>query len=97
MPKLNVTKQHSVPLDEAKTRIKALVEDFRNEYSSVVKSVTWSPDGTSAVADGKGFDGAFKVDASHVRVDVDLSFVLTPIKGKVEATLKRKLDEAFGA
>ncbi|GMV39369.1 MAG: hypothetical protein AMXMBFR64_10850 [Myxococcales bacterium] len=96
MPKVNVKKRHAVPLDDAKVRVKALVDDFVKEYSSVVKSVTWSPDGTSASAKGTGFEGAFRVDGSQVTVDVDLSFLLSPIKGKVEATLHKRLDDSFG-
>ena len=96
MPKVNVTKTHSAPLDDAKAKIKVLVEDFAREYSSVVKSVTWGADGTSARAQGRGFEGEFRIDGSKVEVLVDLSFVLSPIKGKVESTLHRKLDEAFG-
>lgn len=96
MPKVNVTKRHSLPMDDAKVRVKTLVDEFVQEYSSVVKSVSWSPDGQSANAKGTGFEGSFKVDGSQVSVLVDLSFVLTPIKGKVETTLQRKLDAAFG-
>lgn len=96
MPKVSVNKRHALPLDDAKVRVKQLVDDFVQEYSSVVKSVTWAPDGCSASAKGTGFEGSFRVDASQVAVAVDLSFVLSPIKGKVETTLQRKLEAAFG-
>lgn len=96
MPKFNVKKAHSVPLADAKVRVKALVDDFVKEFATVVKSVTWAPDGTSASTKGTGFEGAFRVDATTVNVDVDLSFVLTPIKGKVESTLRKRLDDSVG-
>jgi hypothetical protein len=95
MPKVNVTKSHSVPLDDAKARTRALVERFKEKNAAIIDEVTWSPDGTVGTAKGSMFKGTFKVTASQVVCDIDLSFMATPFKGKVEETLKRKLDELF--
>lgn len=95
MPKLSFTKRHSVGLDEAKARTKSLVEKFTQQHGKIVNKVSWSSDGSAADAKGKGFKGTFRVDGSQVRVDVDLSFVAIPFKGRVEEGIQRELDEAF--
>ena len=95
MPKLNFSKRHSVGLDEAKTRTRQMVETFTSKHAKIVDKVSWSGDGTTANAKGKGFKGSFRVEDGQVRVDVDLSFVALPFKGRVEEGIQRALDEAF--
>jgi len=95
MPKINIVKNHSVSLDEATTRVKKLVEEFATDFSRIVSNVTWSSDGRSADAKGKGFKGRFAVDERQVRVDVDLSMFATPFKARVETGVSGKLDAAF--
>jgi len=95
MPKVNVTKNHAVPLDDAKVRTRGLVEKFQAKNPALIDEVTWSPDGCTGTAKGSMFKGTFKVTATQVVCDIDLSFMASPFKGKVEETLKKKLDELF--
>ncbi len=95
MPKVNVTKSHSVPLDDAKARTHGLLEKFQAKNAGLIDEVTWSPDGCTGTAKGSMFKGTFKVTASQIVCDIDLSFMASPFKGKVEEGLKKKLDELF--
>jgi hypothetical protein len=95
MPKINVTKSHQAPLDDAKARTRGLVEKFQAKNPALIDEVSWNADGTVGTAKGSMFKGTFKVTASQVVCDIDLSFMATPFKGKVEETLKKKLDELF--
>ena len=97
MPRLKITRTHNTTLAEASNRVAGLVEGFRSRFHKHIKEETWSDDKTSARCRGRGFDATFSVSESQVQVDVDLSFVLTPIKGKVESTIEQKLLEAFPA
>lgn len=49
----------------------------------------------SGTIKGTGFDAVVKVElaanTASVSIDVDLAFLLTPFKGKVEEILKRKI------
>lgn len=95
MPKVNVTKSHSVPLDDAKARTRSLLEQFQAKNAGIINEVSWNADGTVGTAKGPMFTGVFKVTASQVTCDIDLSFMASPFKGKVESGLKKKLDELF--
>lgn len=96
MPTIEIKRQHGVELAEAKVRIRGLVEEFLGEYPALVSGVDWAPDGSSAAATGKGFSARFDVDAKSLRAAIDLSMLLRPMKGRVEASLVRRLDKAFG-
>ncbi len=96
MPKLTFKRNHSLSLDEAKIKVNALVDDFKSEYGRLLNSVKWAPDGLSASADGKGFTGRFAVDTRTVLVEIDLSFLATPLKPKIEQRVDARLDDTFG-
>ncbi|MFT5429560.1 MAG: putative polyhydroxyalkanoate system protein [Myxococcota bacterium] len=95
MPKIKITKKHSVPMDQAEARVKKIVEDFTANFARIVKRVDWADDGRSATAKGKGFTGQFGVSESEVSVDIDLSFMATPFKSRVETEITQTLNSAF--
>lgn len=97
MPKIAITRVHGTTRDEARTRVRGIVDEVQQRYGKYVDKFEWTPDGNSANAKGKGFTLSFLVGERDVRVDGDLSFLLSPIKGKIETTIEGKLDAAFGA
>jgi putative polyhydroxyalkanoate system protein len=44
----------------------------------------------------KGASGTVNVDASTVHVQIDLPFLLRPIKGTIESKVNKKLDDLLG-
>lgn len=95
VPKLNFSRPHALSPAEAKTKVEALVEDFKSQYSHLLNKVTWASDGMSATAEGRGFTSKFKVDTRTVTVEIDLSLLATPLKGKIETRVNDRLDAAF--
>ena len=95
VPKLKIVKAHSVSLEEAAKRIKVLVADVAGDYPKLINTVTWSDDGLAANAKGTGFHGEFQVDERQISVNINLSFIATPFKGRVETGVTKKLAAAF--
>ena len=92
MPKLEITQSHNVTADEAKKRIDELNSKLGSEYGLTSK---WhSP--TEAKVERTGATGNIKIEASRVVVNLDLSFALTPVKGKIENKIKDELKKLFG-
>ena len=96
MPKIAITRVHGVTKDAAREKVRGIVDEVQQRYGKYVDKVEWTPDGCSAKAKGTGFTLSFVVGDRDVRIDGDLSFLLTPIKGKMESTVETKLDAAFG-
>jgi hypothetical protein len=95
MATIDISWRHGTTLDEARDKTRDLVEAVRIERPNLVRDVRW--DGDGARATGKGFDGRFRVSATHVTIAVDLALLARPFKSKVEHTLRDRLTAAFGA
>lgn len=96
MAKILIKRLHGVSLDEAKKKAVQLIDDFMEEHPKLVKDVTWGSDGLSAKANGRGFTGDFRVDAEYLHADIDLNFLVSPMKARIEASFERRLNRAFG-
>jgi hypothetical protein len=96
MAKLNFNRRHGLTIDDAKTKITGLVDDFKADYAKFLDGVAWAPDGRSAKAKGTGFVANFSVDASQVSIDIDLSLPASLIKSKIETRVGERLDRVFG-
>ena len=96
MPKLDAKRSHSLPLDEAKSKVLDIVEDVKKQYGQLVGSVEWNDEKTAAKVVGKMFKGNFEVTANEVKIHLDLSFMAKPFMGKIESRINSKLDEHFG-
>lgn len=96
MPKVNVSHKTSIPSDKAFEKIKAFFEtdtDLRKIDPEI--KVTFTDASKTGKATASQFSAQFDVkpagDGSTVNVTVDLPFLLTPFKGKVQETLEKKL------
>ena len=70
---------------------------FQEEKASKVHSFRVQSDGTLREAPGspvqpKGASGVVRVEASTVQVEIDLPFLLRPMKGMVESKVNEKLE-----
>jgi len=73
------------------------MDTFQAEKPHLVKTVTWSADGLQGEAKGKGFNGSFQVTATHIVVEINLSWIALPFKAKAESRLREQFVEEFGA
>jgi putative polyhydroxyalkanoate system protein len=87
MPKLNIEQPHALPLDEVKKRLEALADRLGAKYGI---SASWvSP--TEAQVKRTGVSGKITCSDSRVTVFLDLAFVLSPLKDKVENRVRQEL------
>ncbi len=100
MPKVTVNSK------SAKTQAEAfeVVKDFISNDPDLKKldpsyKVDFNESNHSGQAKGKQFSAQLRVsgdgDGSSVEIVVDLPFMLSPFKGKIQSSLKEKLDNAL--
>ena len=86
---------HSVDLDSAKKNAKELIDKFLQSNAKLIKSSSLAPDGLSGEFKGKGFEGKWFVDEKKVGIQISLSLLLKPMKGKILSELQTKLKRRF--
>lgn len=87
---------HGTGAEDAARRTSELLKALAAEKPHLFKSVKWSPDGRHATMTGKGFEATFIVDEANVNVEIRLGLLARPFKGKVESSLRRRLEAEFG-
>jgi len=91
MPKLNIEQTHSLPLDEVKRRLQTLADRLSAKYGI---DAAWTS-ATEASVKRTGVAGKITCSDSKVTVFLDLSFVLAPLKEKVENRVRRELESCL--
>ncbi len=86
---------HSVDIETAKKNAGELIDGFVQSNAKLIKSSNIAPDGLSGQFKGKGFEGKWSVDEQNVRINMSLSFMLKPLKGKILSELQSKLKRRF--
>ncbi|RJO67368.1 MAG: hypothetical protein C4523_09575 [Myxococcales bacterium] len=96
MPKIRVAQTHALAREELVKRVGSFLDRLRDEKLKAADfEYKWNDAQTAAAITGKGFSGDVKVGDGEVAVALDLSLMLTPIKGKVEESLKRGLEKVL--
>ena len=95
MPKLQISKSHQLSLEEAKVRVRKLVEDAFGQYQRHINTIDWASDGCSARVKGSLFKGTFQVTASAVDVNLDFSFLASPFMGKIRTRIEERVNNGF--
>lgn len=96
MADISVRREHGMSREEAKSKVEDIVDDVRDEFSSLVNDINWNDDRTRADVKGKGFSGQFEVNDSDVAIDIKLKLFAKPFKGKVEDRINSRMDDYFG-
>ncbi|MBL9104474.1 MAG: polyhydroxyalkanoic acid system family protein [Myxococcales bacterium] len=89
MPKFTITRNHSLPAATIKERIDQLGERLKNKFQA---KVAWNGDKELGVK-GTGVDAKVTISDNKVDVFVDLSMMLTPMKGKIEGAINEEIDK----
>lgn len=95
MATIEIRHPHKTNTTDACVRTRRMLDAFAEEKRDLVKSIEWVDD-ARAVARGRGFEGKFSVTETEVVVDIDLSVLTRPFKGKVESRLLQRLVAEFG-
>jgi putative polyhydroxyalkanoate system protein len=87
MAKLNIEQAHSLPVEEVKKRLQTLADRLSEKYGINAK---WTSEREAEVK-RTGVTGKISCTDSKVTVFLDLSFVLSPLKDKIENRVKNEL------
>jgi putative polyhydroxyalkanoate system protein len=87
MAKLNIEQAHALPVDEVKKRLEALANRLSEKYGIAAR---WTSDREAEVK-RTGVTGKITCSESKVTVFLDLSFVLNPLKERIENRVKSEL------
>lgn len=93
MPKVEISQSHNVTAEEAKKRLQQLSEGLKSKYDL---SSNWVSD-TEVQVKRTGATGNIKIEPTAVKVFLDLSFALTPMKSTIENKIKEELKKLFEA
>jgi putative polyhydroxyalkanoate system protein len=96
MATIDIRRAHTLDPEEAKRRAEQLAKGMQEKLG-----IRWRWEGNQIKFDApsgaaKGATGQVSVDASNVRVEVDLPFLLRAVKGMVEGKINEKLDALLG-
>jgi putative polyhydroxyalkanoate system protein len=93
MAAIDISRSHSLGLDEAKTRAEKLAEGLKSKmglgYSWDADRIRFKGDGGAA----KGVTGTMSVTDSSIRIEIDLPFMMKPMKGMISGKVNEQLDK----
>lgn len=87
MPKFDLDIPHALTPEEAKARISRATAKIESTYGATCR---WTGDRQLTVS-RKGFDAHVDVEADHIRVAVNLAFLLSPMASAIKSGLAREL------
>lgn len=95
MATIDIKRSHNLGIDTAKEKAEALANGMKDKLG-----IVWKWDGNNIRFDApsgmaKGANGTVSVSAEIIRVEIDLPFLLRPLKGTVESKVNEKLDSVL--
>jgi putative polyhydroxyalkanoate system protein len=91
MPHIGVSQRTHVPPEEARQRLERFQSELQERFGLVP---TWTSP-TRAEVTRAGASGTLEIEPNRVDVHIDLSFALTPLRGRIESEIRRRLAELF--
>lgn len=88
MATIDIKRPHSLGREVARQSAEAIAKKLREELKADYR---W--EGDDLKFDCPGAQGRIFVGETEVRVEVDLSFLLRPMRGRIEQTVQGYLDE----
>lgn len=91
MATIDITRNHSLPIDDAKSKAEELAKGMEQKFG-----IQWKWEGNTIRFDApggaaKGTKGEVAVSEKNVRVAIDLPFMLRVMKGTIEEKVNEKL------
>ena len=90
MPSISIRRRHSLDHKKAKAAAQKVARDLDQRFDLVHE---W--DGDQVNFERPGLSGSMHVGKTEVRLDVELSFLLLPLKGPIEQAIHKELDALF--
>lgn len=89
MPKISISRNHSLSPAVIKQRIVDLGEKLQVKYQA---KTSWEKDEKTMNVKGPGVEGKLLIADTKVDVNLDIGFLLSPMKGKIEEALTKELE-----
>jgi putative polyhydroxyalkanoate system protein len=87
MPSISIKRRHKLDAKHARSAAQKIAKDLNKRYGLICQ---W--DGDEVTFDGVGVSGNMQVGKSQIKLDVQLSFLLAPLKGPIEREINKQLD-----
>jgi putative polyhydroxyalkanoate system protein len=87
MPNITIKRRHKLDPKHARAAAQKIAKDLNKRYGLIYQ---W--DGDDVTFDGIGVSGNMQVGKSQIKLDVQLSFLLAPLKGPIEREINKQLD-----
>ncbi|MGH8850502.1 MAG: polyhydroxyalkanoic acid system family protein [Casimicrobiaceae bacterium] len=91
MPTIAIKRRHELDPKKARAAAQQVAGELSSRYQL---ACSWS--GDDVAFERPGVSGCMHVGKSEVRLDVQLSFLMTPLKGAIERAINDELDRLFG-
>jgi putative polyhydroxyalkanoate system protein len=91
MPTISIQRRHKLDHKKAKAAAQKIAKDLHQRFDL---QCTW--DGDNVSFQRPGVSGDMRVGKSDVELNVQLSFLMTPLKGPIENAIRNELDTLFG-
>ena len=91
MPTISIQRRHKLDHKNAKAAAQKIAADLHQRFDL---ECTW--DGDNVSFQRSGLSGEMRVGKNDVELNVQLSFLMTPLKGPIEKAIRNELDTLFG-
>ena len=88
MATIDITRTHALGKERAREVAELVAERLKDKISATYHWV-----GDDLRFERSGAKGRIAVTATEVRIEIDLSMILRPLKGKIESKANQYLDE----
>ena len=91
MATISIKRRHKLSHTKARAAAQKIAKDLNKRFDLVCR---W--DGNDVAFERPGVSGTMRVGKNDVELDVQLSFLMTPLKGPIERAIREELDRLFG-
>ncbi|MEO8565295.1 MAG: polyhydroxyalkanoic acid system family protein [Betaproteobacteria bacterium] len=91
MPTIAIKRRHKLEPKKAKAAAQKVIKDLSARYQL---ACSW--DGDQVQFERSGVSGRMHLGKNEILLDVQLSFLMTPLKSPIERAINEELDRLFG-
>lgn len=91
MPKIQISQKHNKPTAEIRKRLEELNSQFIGKYGFTSR---WISDNEAQV-ERAGSKGTISFTDTDININLDLAFILSPLKGTIEKAIRDELNKSL--
>ena len=92
MSNIHIKHRYTLMPDEARKRMEEIAKDMKKEYK-----INYSWKGDQLHFHRSGASGSLGLGDGVIELRIKLGMLLTPMKGKIEDSIRKNLEKEFGA